>query len=169
MAIKGGLLRLVKIGCYLVAFCCASVITGAFAWFCVDRDEFEDRNLASLVIGAVTMFYTLVAALFTCCTAGISFFAVISIFLDIVFAALMIAVAAINSSATNGCDRRPYPRIIYRGSRLMDCELFVAAFAVAIVAIFMFIVTAVTQVLIRGHSRKTHVSKGKSGGRLDMA
>lgn len=32
MAIAGGLLRLVLITCYAIAFICAAIIMGAFAW-----------------------------------------------------------------------------------------------------------------------------------------
>lgn len=32
MALAGGLLRMVMIGCYVLAFCCAAIITGAFGW-----------------------------------------------------------------------------------------------------------------------------------------
>jgi hypothetical protein len=108
------------------------------------------------------MVYTLTCAVVTCCTAGISFFALISIIMDIVFAALMVAVAAINNSATNGCGNyAPFPRVVYRGSGLSGCRLFVAAFAVAIIAIFMFIITSITQFIIRRRgNRNTYVSKG---------
>jgi hypothetical protein len=123
---------------------------------------FGARSVASLAIGAITMVYTATCALVTCCTAGISFFAAISIFLDIVFAALMIAVAAMNNSATNGCDYAPFPRVVYRGSGRSGCQLFVATFAVAIIAIFMFIITCITQFIIRRRGNRNTVSKGMS-------
>lgn len=41
MAIRGGLLRLVMITAYAIAFCCAAIITGAFAWVSPTKEEKE--------------------------------------------------------------------------------------------------------------------------------
>ncbi|KAG4422257.1 hypothetical protein IFR04_004637 [Cadophora malorum] len=159
MALTGGLLRMVMIGCYVLAFCCATIITGAFGWFTA-RHNFTTRNIASVSIGSITMVYTLVCILVTCCTAGISFFALISIVMDVIFTALMIAVVAINRSARYGCDAPPpYPRVVYDGSGESGCELFVASWAVAIIAIFLFLVAAVTQWMIRSRGRSRVGSK----------
>ena len=95
------------------------------------------------------MLYTFSSFMIICCTAGLSFFAIGRIIMDVVFAAAMIAVAAINRSATNGCGNPTYPRVVYDGSGGSGCRLFVAAFAVAIISIFMFIVTAIVQGMIR--------------------
>ncbi|EME83290.1 uncharacterized protein MYCFIDRAFT_88196 [Pseudocercospora fijiensis CIRAD86] len=162
MAIKGGALRLVMIAAYFVAFCCASIITGAFAWF--TATQFGTRNIATLALAAITMLYTLTCMIITCCTAGISFFAVASLIFDFIFLCAMIAVAALNGSGRHGCDRgsnNAWPRVVYRGSGISGCRLFVASFAVAIIAIFMFVVTIVTQSIIRrrGNRSRTYVSK----------
>merc|ERR1711939_1106218 len=65
MALTGGLLRMVMIGCYVLAFCCATIITGAFGWFTARRN-FTTRNIASVSIGSITMVYTLVCILVYC-------------------------------------------------------------------------------------------------------
>lgn len=39
MAIRGGLLRLVMITAYAIAFLCAAIITGAFAWVSPTKEE----------------------------------------------------------------------------------------------------------------------------------
>lgn len=39
MAIRGGFLRLVMITAYAIAFCCAAIITGAFAWVSPTKEE----------------------------------------------------------------------------------------------------------------------------------
>lgn len=81
------------------------------------------------------MAYTLVCGLITCCTAGVSFFALISIVMDVLFIGAMMAVAIINRSATRPCGSFDPPRVVYHGSGQSGCELFKAAFAVAILAI----------------------------------
>ncbi|KAL5331157.1 hypothetical protein ACEPPN_000686 [Leptodophora sp. 'Broadleaf-Isolate-01'] len=105
------------------------------------------------------MAYKLVCVLVTSCTAGISFFALISIIKDILFIALMIVVVALNRSARYICDAPPYPRVVYDGSRRSRCQLFVASWAVAIIAIFLFLVAAVTQWMIRSRGRSRVGSK----------
>ncbi|KXT08346.1 hypothetical protein AC579_9940 [Pseudocercospora musae] len=161
MAIKGGVLRLVMITAYFVAFCCATIITGAFAWF--TATQFGTRNVATLALAAITMLYTLTCVIITCCTAGISFFAVASLIFDFIFLCVLIAIAALNRSGRHGCDggNNTWPRVVYGGSGTSGCRLFVASFAVAIIAIFMFVVTMVTQLMIRrrGDRSRTYVSK----------
>lgn len=44
MAIRGGLLRLVMITAYAIAFLCAAIITGAFAWVSPTKEEKEKET-----------------------------------------------------------------------------------------------------------------------------
>lgn len=44
MAIRGGLLRLVMITAYAIAFLCAAIITGAFAWVSLTKEEKEKKK-----------------------------------------------------------------------------------------------------------------------------
>ncbi|KAL9528692.1 hypothetical protein SMMN14_07755 [Sphaerulina musiva] len=90
MAIRGGFLRLVMITAYAIAFCCAAIITGAFAWFLVERDN--SSNIASLVLGVLTLIYCTICILVTCCTAG-TFLAYIGVLLDLVHIGLMMAIS----------------------------------------------------------------------------
>lgn len=109
------------------------------------------------------MLYTLGCAAVTCCTAGVSFFAIVSLILDGVMIALMIALAAINGSARYGCKGGdPYPRTVYDGSGPTGCKLFVASWAVTIIAIFAFLAAAAAQFMIRRRSR-THVNRVSKG------
>ena len=83
--------------------------------------------------------------------------------LDVVFIGLMVAVAAINGSARYGCSAPdPYPRTVYDGSGQSGCRLFVASWAVTIIAIFAFLVAAVAQFIIRRRGR-THTSRVSKG------
>lgn len=44
MAIRGGFLRLVMITAYAIAFCCAAIITGAFAWVSPTKEEKKKKK-----------------------------------------------------------------------------------------------------------------------------
>ncbi|KAF2212766.1 hypothetical protein CERZMDRAFT_90668 [Cercospora zeae-maydis SCOH1-5] len=163
MAIGGGLLRLVLITCYAIAFFCAAIIMGAFAWF--TTTQLGARNIASLVLGAVTLVWALISALTGCFTAGVSVVSACSILFDLISIGMMMAVAIINRSGADGCDGPPpYPRVVYyrrfgRSSGYDGCRLFVATFAVAIIAVFAFLVAILTQVLIRRRGRSSRTSK----------
>ncbi|KAM3414824.1 hypothetical protein BST61_g9969 [Cercospora zeina] len=163
MAVGGGLLRLVLITCYAIACFCAAIIMGAFAWF--TATQLGARNIASLVLGAVTLVWATLSALTSCCTAGVSVFAACSIFFDLICIGMMMAVAIINRSGSHGCDNGPpFPRVVYyrgfgRASRYTGCRLFVATFAVAIIAVFAFVGAILTQVLIRRRGRSSRTSK----------
>jgi preprotein translocase subunit SecG len=107
------------------------------------------------------MLYTTACVVITCCTAGISFFAIASIVFDFVFFVLMIFLAVISRSARHGCSGgAPYPRAVQRGSGTSGCQLYVAAWAVAIISIFLFIITMATQLVIRRRG-----GDGRRGGR----
>ena len=112
-------------------------------------------------MGIASMLWSFTNFLLVCCTAGISFLAIISIVVDILFLAVMIAIAVLNRSATNGCSSgAPYPRVVYDGSGRAGCRLFIAAFAVSVAAVFLYAFTAGVQFLI--------YRRGKSGGRRDV-
>lgn len=100
------------------------------------------------------MIYTAICVLVTCCTAG-TFLAYLGIALDLVFIGAMMAVAILNRFVTDGCflggGRRRIPR--YHGPDLA-CSLATTAFAVAIAAIFMFVITMICQFFIRRRSTR---------------
>ena len=62
--------------------------------------------------------------------AGVSFFALMAIVFDIVFMAVMIAVAVVNRAGRFGCP----------DNASTACRLFVATFAVAIVGVFAYLI-----------------------------
>lgn len=60
MALTGGLLRMVMIGCYVLAFCCATIITGAFGWVSLGYAYHKTRSLisCSLLHAAISLLAT---------------------------------------------------------------------------------------------------------------
>ncbi|GAB7366602.1 hypothetical protein MBLNU230_g8587t1 [Neophaeotheca triangularis] len=152
MAIKGGLARITMMSCYGIIWCSSIIITAAFAWF--TATQISKRNIGSLALGCASLLWSSISFFLICCTAGISFFAIPRIAIDILFVGVMMAVAIVNRSATEGCSSPAYPRVVYDGSGSSGCRLFMAAFAVAVLSVILYIVTAVMQTLIwrRGRS-----------------
>lgn len=144
------------------------------------------RNIASLAVGVLALLYTATNVITTCCTAGIGFLAIMSIVMDFTFFVLMVSksimsscshlklwltfckqifLAVINRSARHGCGGpAPYPRAVERGSGISGCQLYVAAWAVTIISIFLYIITMATQFIIRrrgASNRRERTNKGE--------
>ncbi|KAG8625255.1 hypothetical protein KVT40_007006 [Elsinoe batatas] len=100
--IKGGAIRLFSTFLYFVSFICSMVIVGATGWFIASFSG-STRDFAIIGMASVAALYSFMAMLFTCCLAGISFFAVLAIFFDVVLMAAMIAIAVLNRNARFGC------------------------------------------------------------------
>ena len=79
--------------------------------------------------------YSFVAMLLTCCLAGIGLFAFIGAIMDIFFAGGMIAIAVLNRSARFGCPE----------GTGTTCRMFVATFAVAIIAVLAYLVNSLAK------------------------
>jgi len=116
---------------YFVAFCCSVIIVGATGWF-IASFAGSKRDFAIIGIGAISMAYSFVAMLLTCCLAGIGLFAFIGAIMDIFFAGGMIAIAVLNRSARFGCPE----------GTGTTCRMFVATFAVAIIAVLAYLVNS---------------------------
>lgn len=95
------------------------------------------------------------------CTAGISIFAIGRIITDTLFMAVMVIIAILSRSATRGCSGTPYPRVVADGSGRVGCRLFVAAFAVAVISVFLYGITALVQMMIWRREK----GKAREGGR----
>ncbi|KAF7192622.1 hypothetical protein HII31_06028 [Pseudocercospora fuligena] len=142
MAIKGGLLRLVMITAYFIAFVCSLLIVGSFA----------------------------IQTILICCTAGITLLWLLSIIGDSISIILMIAIAGMNRSGRFGCngnnwrdwdeDTFEFIREIWDDGGVHACRLFVACFAVSLVAIFTFVITIICQVFVR-RGRRVKVMKSE--------
>ena len=96
--------------------------------------------------------YSFVAMLLTCCLAGIGFFAFVGALMDVAFAGAMIAIAVLNRDARFGCPA---------GSGT-TCRLYVATFAVAIIAIFAYLVNSGISFVMYRRGRTSSVRHSKS-------
>jgi hypothetical protein len=122
--------------------------------------------------------YLICATLLTCCLGGISFFAFVAILLDICFCGAMIAIAVMTRHGANKCTgivNTPLgigsagastggfgsvsgssgDHIVYGVHLGTACRLNTAAFAVSIIAAFLFLCTAAMQVtLVRRYKKE---------------
>jgi hypothetical protein len=132
-------------------------------------------------ISGVAVLYTIAAVVLTCCLGGITFFAFTAILLDILFVGGFIAIAILTRHGAGSCTgivNTPLGRgdtrlnnsdgfgnngigtgqgenLTYSVSPRTACRLNTAAFAVSIIAIVLFIITALMQiVLVRKHKKE---------------
>lgn len=181
--VKGGFQRLLQTFLYVLIFCCAGIILGVYSYFLsvqADRDRaIPTWQKAVEGISGAAVVYLIFAVVLTCCLGGISFFAFLALVLDVLFAAGMIAIAVMTrdgaSSCTgnvqtplgdgpansntggfggNGIGTDAGENLTYSAELGTICQLNTAAFAVAIVAAFLFLCTAVMQVMLVRHHKK---------------
>ena len=181
--IKGGFQRLFQTFLYILLFCCAGIIIGVYSYFLsvqADRNApIPTWQKAVEGISGAAVLYLIFAVVLTCCLGGISFFAFLALVLDVLFAAAMIAVAVLTRDGASSCTgdvQTPLgdgpadsntggfgnegfgtgqgENFTYSASLGSICRLNTAAFAVAILAAFLFLCTAVMQVMLVRHHKK---------------
>ncbi|KAL1297623.1 hypothetical protein AAFC00_006181 [Neodothiora populina] len=180
--LKGGFLRLFQTFLYTLAFCCAAIILGIYSYFLAvlaDRDLPIDKHWRAVEgLSGSAVLYTILAVLFTCCLAGVTFFSFLGLVLDVLFIGAMIAVAVMTRDGASSCSgnvKTPLgsgpansnavgannfgfgdnQNLTYSPDLGLACKLNTAAFAVSIIAAFIFLITAIMQiVLARSHKKE---------------
>jgi len=158
-----------------VEFGCAAVILAIFSYFLatLHNHAFHIDTYIRAVegISGVAVVFTLAGLVFLWCFAGMTFFALIAIVLDIAFAGAFVYVAYVTrggatsckgyvntpfgSGFSNGKDvTAPKGGITALPSLRTACNLEKATFAVAIIAIFFFLLSAFVEVLLMKSHRK---------------
>jgi hypothetical protein len=128
-------------------------------------------------ISGAAVLYLIFAVGLTCCLGGISFLAFLAIVLDVLFAGAMIAVAVMARSGASSCKgivhtpigtgpanskngfgqgfgEGSQDNVTYSVHLGLACRLNTAAFAVSIIAAFLFLVTAALQIALVRHHKK---------------
>lgn len=119
-------------------------------------------------ISGAAVLYLLFAVLFTIFLGGIAFFGFIAVALDIAFLVTFIYVAFETRHGANSCTGyvrtplgsglanapTPYGNSEWLPNLHQACQLNTAVFAVAIILVFLFLFTAVLQVLLVRHHKK---------------
>jgi len=167
MALGGALLRFGQTGLRIVEFASAAIILGIYSYF---LSVLAEKNIhipawekAVEGISGAGVLYTIFGVIFTLCLGGITFFALIAVFLDIVFAGGFAAIAYYTRHGANSCsgvvntplgvglssEAAPGP-----GDWGYVCSLNTACFAMAVLNIFLFLLTAVVQLLLARHHKK---------------
>merc|ERR1711939_934142 len=147
MAFGGALLRFGQTGLRLLEFACAAIVLGIYSYF---LSVLADKNIhipawekAVEGMSGAACLYLIFCVLLTLFLGCIRFFAFIAIVLDICFVGCFAAIAYYTRQAAPGAGDWGYV-----------CSLNTACFAVSIVNIFLFLVTAVVQFLLARHHQK---------------
>lgn len=167
MALGGALLRFGQTGLRLLEFACAAIILGIYSYFLavLTHHNINIPTWEKAVEGmsGAAVLYTIFGVLFTLCFGGITFFALLAVFLDLCFVGCFAAIAYYTRHGANSCTGVVNTPL---GTGLSDqsapgagdwgyvCSLNTACFAVAICNIFLFLLTAVVQLLLARHHKK---------------
>ena len=107
MAFGGAALKLFQTFLYTLCFCCSAIILGFYSYFLsieADRNGHIPRwQKAVEGISGIGVVYTIFAVILTCCLGGISFFAFLAIFLDVLLCAGFVAIAVLCRDGVHSC------------------------------------------------------------------
>ena len=172
MALGGALLRFGQTGLRIVELLAAIVALAIFSYFLAVLSD-HHIHIATWLravegISGAAVLYLLFAVILTLFLGGIAFFAFIAVLLDIAFVGAFIYVAWETRHGANSCSGyvrtplgnglakapTPYGNTDWLPNLHQACQLNTATFAVAIILIFLFLITAVLQVLLVRHHKK---------------
>ncbi|KAK5948460.1 hypothetical protein OHC33_010494 [Knufia fluminis] len=183
MSIGGTVLRFGGLGLRILQFLCAGIALGIFSYFLsvlADRDLPIAKRWQAVegITGAATL-YTIFGVLLVLFLGGKAFFGYLAVLLDILFALAFIAVAYLTRHGASSCSGNVQTPIgngptnsnspgygdngfgfgggensTYFPNLGLACRLNTAVFAVSIIAIFLFLVSAIWQVLMVKHHKK---------------
>ena len=179
---KGGALRLTQTALYTLAFLASGVILGIYSYFLAvlaDRNTSIRTTYKAIEgISGAAVLYTIAAVLLTCCLGGVKVFAFLGILLDVCFIGGMVAIAVMTRHGAKACKGNVQTPLgngnVNTGTGFGNggfgtggnenttyavkygnaCRLNQAVFAVSIIAAFLFLVTAIMQLLLIKHHKK---------------
>jgi hypothetical protein len=174
MAFGSAVLRITQTALRVIQLLCAVVSLAIFSYFLavLSGHKLPVDTWVRAVEGmsGASVLYLLFAVLFTLFLGGITFFAFIAVVLDICFIGCYAAIAWFNrggagsctgnvntvlgSGLSNGFGFGSNQSVTYEPNLRQACRLETAVFAVAIINIFLFVITAIFQVLLVRHHKK---------------
>ncbi|CAM1508384.1 Fc.00g052320.m01.CDS01 [Cosmosporella sp. VM-42] len=157
-----------------VQFGCAALILAIYSYFLA---TLHNHNLPTSTsvravegISGVAVLYTLCGLLLLCCVAGMTFTSFLAVLFDVAFIAAFIYVAVANKGGASSCDGyldTPFGKgkagdtadegsggFTALPSYRVACRLQSACLAVAIIAIFFFCFSILTEVALARHRHK---------------
>lgn len=169
----GSALKILQWAIRAVQLCSAALILGVFSYFLavLANHNLPIPNEVRAVegISGAAVLYTFLALLLLCCVAGLPFVSFVAIVLDVAFVGAFIYVAVANRNGAGSCTGyldTPFGRgkdgntvegsggFTVLPSFHTACRLQTACLAVAIIAIFFFIFSILTEVALVRHHRK---------------
>lgn len=159
-----------------VQFCCCCIVLGIFSYYLatLSNHSLPISNYIRAVegISGVGALYTALSLLLLCCLGGFGFFALFAVALDVAFVGAFAFVVWETRNGAGSCDgnvETPFgngdanstPTAGKDGGTAlpklgMACRLETAAFAVSVVAIAFFLLSAFVEVLLwRNHKRES--------------
>lgn len=167
MALGGVLLRFGGLGLRVLEFGCAAVILGIYSYFLAVNSKHNQTiptwEKAVEGISGAACLYTIFGAVFVLCLGGVAAFGYLAVLLDIAFAGAFAVIAyytrhgansckgVVNTPIGTGLDNQSAPGA---GDYGYACSLNTAAFAVAVIGILLFLISAVWNILLVRHHKK---------------
>ena len=161
------MLRITATGLRVLEFACAAIVLGIYSYFLavLAKHDVTIPTWEKAVEGmsGAGVIYTLFAVVLTLCLGGVRVFGFLGIVLDILFAGCFAAIAyytrhgagscsgVVNTPIGTGLDNQEAPGA---GDFGYACTLNTACFAVSILAIFLFLISAVFNFLLIQHHKK---------------
>ncbi|RDW89179.1 hypothetical protein BP6252_01211 [Coleophoma cylindrospora] len=177
MARGGGLaLKTLQWVLRIIEFCCAAIILAIFSYFLATLHN-HNLSIATYIravegISGAAVLYTVIGWLLVCCLAGFALTSGLAILLDVAFAGAFIYIAWATRGGAGTCSGTvdtPFGSGDTNSSNSVDngsggftilpslktaCRLETACFAVAIVAIIFFLLSALVEMALIKHHRK---------------
>ncbi|RMZ90482.1 hypothetical protein DV736_g2268, partial [Chaetothyriales sp. CBS 134916] len=164
----GGLaLRFSATGLRVIEFCAAAIILGIYSYYLAVLTEKKAKiptwEKAVEGISGAGVLYTIFGILLTTCLGGVRVFGAIAVLLDILFTGAFIVVAWYTRHGANKCrgivntplgtapSNESAPGAGHYG---YVCRLNTACFAMAVLNILLFLITAAWQILLVHHHKK---------------
>lgn len=174
MVSGGAVLRITQTALRAIQLLCGIVALAIFSYFLavLSTHKLPIDTWVRAVEGmsGASVLYLLFAVLLTLFLGGIPFFAFIAVVLDICFIGCYAAIAWFNRGGAHSCtgnvntvlgsgpsnskDPGYGQTVTYEPNLRQACRLETAVFAVAIINIFLFVITALLQVLLVRHHKK---------------
>jgi hypothetical protein len=167
MALGGAVLRLSATAFRILEFCCAGIVLGIYSYFLAVLSKHDTTiptwEKAVEGMSGAAVLYTIFGVIFTLCLGGITFFGFIGVLLDICFAGCFAAIAYYTRHGANKCTGIVNTPIGTGPSNAAApgagdfgyaCSLNTAAFAVSVLAIFLFLLSAAFNLLLVKHHKK---------------
>jgi len=173
--------------CQAIEFACSAIILGIYSYYLAtlkNHGYHIDTYIRAVEgISGAACLYLIFALLLVCCLGGLSIFAFLALILDIAFLGAFIYIAWENRHGADSC--RGYVRTPFGNGQSSSttvsapnskgitdlpslhtaCKLETAVFAVALVAIFFFLISAFLEyALYRSHKKEKAFGPGPNNG-----